>query len=106
MAEASKARQEAELGRTIYTEIIPFSEFYLAEDYHQKYYLRQERALAREFQRIYPDLEDFVNSTAVTRANGYVAGNGSLDQLQAELDNLGLSPQAKQTLLDIASRYY
>ena len=42
----------------IVTEIIPAEKFYLAEDYHQKYYLRQIQELAREFDAIYPEIDD------------------------------------------------
>jgi len=36
----SKARQEAQCNCKIYTEIVPATKFYLAEDYHEKYRLQ------------------------------------------------------------------
>jgi len=100
----SKERQEQELGRTIVTEIIPFSEFHLAEDYHQKYYLGFEPDLLREFQNIYPDIDNFIYSTAVARVNAYAGGYGDPASLERELDNLGLSEAGKTVLLEIAGK--
>jgi len=104
MADLSKEREEARLGRNIVTEISPFSGFYLAEDYHQKYYLRQYSDLVKEFSAIYPDTGDFISSTAVARVNGYVGGYGTLESLEKELDSLGLSETGKIKLLEIAGR--
>jgi len=85
----------------VHTEIIPYSEFYLAELYHQKYQLQLNRNLTREFKTIYSANEDFVNSTAAARVNGYLGGHGSLSQLQAELRDLGLSTAGADNLLHI-----
>ena len=104
MAVASKQRGEMKLGREIATEIIPFSEFYVAEGYHQKYYLSQELVLLRELQAIYPAIEDFIFSTAVARVNGYVGGYGTLETLKEELSSLGLSEAGENRLLEIADR--
>jgi peptide-methionine (S)-S-oxide reductase len=100
LAEESRDRLQAELGKEVYTEILPYSEFYLAEGYHQKYQLRRDRDLLAEFRAIYPDEADFINSTAVARVNGYLGGNGSLAELEAIVEDLGLSPEARQKLLD------
>ena len=100
LAEESRDRREAELGKPVYTEIVPYAEFYLAEGYHQKYQLRHDRDLMAEFRAIYPDEADFINSTAAARVNGYVAGNGTLEELQAIVKDLGLSTEAQQRLLD------
>lgn len=91
---ASKARAEKRMGKAIRTEIARIDRFWWAEDYHQKYYLRQDREIAGEFLAIYPSLEDFVDSTAVTRANAYVGGHGPAD----DLDRLGLSADAAARL--------
>ena len=104
LAVASKQRGEMKLGREIATETIPFSEFYVAEDYHQKYYLRQESELMKELSAIYPAIEDFIFSTAVTRVNGYVGGYGTLETFKEELSRLGLSEAGENRLLEIACR--
>ena len=100
----SKEREESRLGRSIVTEIIPFSEFYLAEDYHQKYYLRQEADLLKELRAIYPKIENFISSTAVARVNGYVGGYGTPETFEKELNSLGLSEAGQKRLLEITGR--
>jgi peptide-methionine (S)-S-oxide reductase len=104
LAVESKARQESEKQSEIYTEIVPYSEFYLAEDYHQKYCLSQEYALMKELTEIYPDMESFVNSTAVARLNGYACGYGSSENLQEDIDNLGLSEAGAARILELAEK--
>jgi peptide-methionine (S)-S-oxide reductase len=95
---ASKARLEEKLGKPVKTAILPLVKFYLAEDYHQKYELRCNADMAREFKAIFADEKDFVNSTAAARVNGYLAGRGTKEQLKKELDLLGLSADGKKRL--------
>ena len=103
LAEASLDREAASLGNPIYTEIEPFAQFYLAETYHQKYRLQQDPALAREFRALYPQDEEFINSTATARVNGYLGGYGTLAALEADLEELGLSKETRQKLLELLS---
>lgn len=95
---ASKAKQEEKLGKPVKTAILPLGTFYVAEDYHQKYDLRCAADVIKEFKAIFTDEKDFLNSTAAARVNGYVAGRGTKEQLQKEIDLLGLSADGKKRL--------
>lgn len=98
---ATRDREAAKRNRNIATEILPAGTFYRAEAYHQKYRLRQDSALMKEFTAIYPADRDFVDSTAAARVNGYLDGYGTAESLEQEQDSLGLSPEAKRKLIDI-----
>ena len=100
-AAESKSRLEKRLGQSVRTPILPLGKFTLAEDYHQKYYLRNSPIMS-EFEAIYPDAKAFADSTAAARANGFLAGDGEPDFAKAEVEKLGLSSQAKTALLRAA----
>lgn len=84
------------------TQILPAAEFYLAEDYHQKYALQANRRLFQEFEAMYPDFWDIVDSPAASRTNAYLYGFGTGEQVAQEIDSLGLSEEGKQVLLRAA----
>ena len=94
----SKAAVEQKISHAVKTEVVPVRSFTMAEGYHQKYVLKSHQALRREMMRIYPTPQDFVDSTAVTRLNGYAGGNGTDDQLSREIGILGLSAEGKKRL--------
>jgi peptide-methionine (S)-S-oxide reductase len=104
LALESKQREEANKSKKMYTEIIPFTAFYLAEDYHQKYYLRMYTEIATEYKRIYPDLNNLINSTAVTRVNGYLGGYGTIEDLERNLSSLGLSASSTKLLFEYSKK--
>jgi peptide-methionine (S)-S-oxide reductase len=105
LAEASRARIAKERGSPVATEIVPYTGFTLAENYHQKHSLKQFPEFEEELARIYPRPADFVASTAVARVNGYLGGEGSYEALLREKDSLGLSPARTEELLRIAQRH-
>jgi len=98
-AEESKERLSSGKKREIVTDIIPFTKFYLAEDYHQKHMLRGNPALMKEFDALFADVEELIASTAAARVNGYLGGNGTCDQLKSEIKSLGLSEAGSTVLL-------
>jgi peptide-methionine (S)-S-oxide reductase len=103
LAIETRDREAARRGAKIHTEILPYSRFHLAEAYHQKYRLQQEKKVMREFTLIYPDPLRFVYSTAAARVNGYVSGYGTRESLERELGTLGLSSEAERTLVKLVS---
>jgi peptide-methionine (S)-S-oxide reductase len=101
LATEGRDREAARRQTPVVTAVLPLSRFYLAEDYHQKFKLRQEPELLREFQSLYPNAQDLVASTAVARVNGYLGGHGTDAQLQQELPCLGLSRRSGNLLLEL-----
>ena len=101
LADESREREASKRKEEIQTKILPLTAFYRAEDYHQKYRLRRERNLLREFERIYPAGGDLVDSTAAARVNGYLGGHGTSADLKTDLKRLGLSAEGSRYLLRI-----
>ena len=104
LAIETKNSEEAKHKGKIYTKIVQASAFYTAEGYHHKYLLRQRPALMKEFNAIYPATEDFVNSTAAARINGYIGGYGTSAALEKEINSLGLSLAGEEKLREIVRR--
>jgi peptide-methionine (S)-S-oxide reductase len=100
LAIETRDREAAKMQAAIYTEIVPFSEFYMAEAYHQKYLLKREPSLIKEFELMYPLSSELINSTAAARVNGYLGGYGTYNDLQIEIHDLGLSRSASTELLN------
>jgi methionine-S-sulfoxide reductase len=104
LAEESRERVASDLRGAVFTEIVPYTGFTLAEDYHQKHSLQHYPEFVQELRRVYPSNREFVDSTAAARLNGYLGGEGSYEALAQELERLGLSPARKETLGEMVRR--
>ncbi|MGB2692133.1 MAG: peptide-methionine (S)-S-oxide reductase MsrA [Thermodesulfobacteriota bacterium] len=104
VARETRDRIESNLGEKVNTELIPFTKFYMAEMYHQKYHLQGYEELMNEYRAMYPSLGDIVNSTSAARVNGYIGGYGNISQLEKEFPLLGLSEDKKVLLKEIIER--
>lgn len=99
---ADAAQERIARDRGISAPIITGAKFYLAEDYHQKYYLRHDTVLMNELAGY--SSQQLVDSTVAARLNGYVAGKGTLAQLREDLPRLGLSPTGNAHLEDLVGQ--
>ncbi|XKE59830.1 peptide-methionine (S)-S-oxide reductase [Sutcliffiella horikoshii] len=67
------------------TEIAPLDQFTLAEDRHQKYYLKRYSSATQKLREHFPTEESFTDSTLVARLNSFVKGFGTLATLKEEI---------------------
>jgi len=95
----SSEQLEKESGENIYTEIAPLREFYRAEDYHQKYALRQRYRVMNVLSPHFSDTEEFTDSPLTARLNAYVAGHIDADFLRSEMKRLGVEEELAQAVL-------
>ncbi len=80
-------------------ELHPFGEFVLTGRHHQKYHLGNHEEISKGYRELYPNLDDFINSTAAMRINGFLAGFGTLESSE-ELEGLGLTERGRQEVYD------
>ncbi len=97
LAQSSKEKLEKEKV-AVATAIVPLTQFTWAEDYHQKYTLRANKAFMNELKRYYSSERDLENSTAAARLNGYLAGDGKASLFEKEIGKLGLSAEYQKLL--------
>jgi peptide-methionine (S)-S-oxide reductase len=84
--------------RKVNTTIKPLSFFTLAENYHQKYYLRQRSSLMRDLLQAYPTESEFINATLTARMNAVAAGFMDDNLLNELLASPVLSEDTKHRL--------
>jgi len=91
LAEKAIKKAQSTLKARVVTEVIPYAGFTRAENYHQKYFLRNQPELEKRFEAIYPDPGNLTDSTAAARVNSYLGGYGSREQFEREAPGLGLN---------------
>jgi len=100
-AEASKAEYDKAHRTPASTVIRPASDFYLAEGYHQKFYLRQHSDIVKDLKLSDTEL---THSAAATRLNSYVSGFGSSEQLAKEIGDFKLSAPVQEKVKAIVNK--
>ena len=94
IAEESKMEeQKRRAPEVITTEIAPKTNFYAAEDYHQKYRLQGHRDLSETLRL---DSELLKTSYVATKLNGYLVGVGGVEHFKRDVDTMGLTPTQKE----------
>jgi len=99
----SRKRIASAVDRPLITEVLPFTGFTRAEDYHQKYRLRRDPVLMKAFRELFPEERSFIDSTAAARVNGFLAGFGNPADYRVETPLWGLSGEAWNLLRRIAA---
>ncbi len=90
IAEASAQKVSKKKRRPVTTELKKLERFYFAEDYHQKYSLRRNRALYENIRTMFDSERAFSESTVATKVNAYLDGHIGYSTLQKELGKIGL----------------
>lgn len=80
----------------IVTEVLQYTVFHNAENYHQKYFFRKYPSLNRELKLTDAQI---ITSPIASRLNGFCAGFGSLNQL--EENNFNLSAENTKLLQNL-----
>lgn len=98
LAEGSLMAAQKSQKEKITTKILPMTEFYRAEDYHQKYMLGMDDRLMQVLSTLNLDPDQFTDSTVAARLNGFAGGHGTPESLLKQLEPLDLSTDFIDTL--------
>lgn len=77
--------------------------YYNLFSYHQKYRLQQHKDLCKDLGLITQD--DLVKSHVAARLNGYVVGQGGIEQFDAEASKLRLDEAAIKYVRQLVIKY-
>ncbi len=98
-----REEMELQLGEPIETEISSYSQFTLAEERHQKYYLKRYPKALEQTAELYPDPAFLTDSTFAARLNGFVKGFGTKAGVLEEIGQWSIGENEKTYLIDLFS---
>lgn len=94
-----KRTRESHKGETL-TLIAPYEGLHLAEDHHQKYYLKRYPDAYGKLNILYPNHNDLVNSTLAARLNGLAKGYTNLERITNEIPQWPMSITNQKMMID------
>lgn len=86
------------------TEIIPYSNFHLAEDNHQKYALKRYPDAIEKLGELYTSHEELVNSTLAARLNGLAKGFTNMERIVNEIYQWPAGLDHREKIVDVIRR--
>ncbi|GGG66928.1 peptide-methionine (S)-S-oxide reductase MsrA [Paenibacillus radicis (ex Gao et al. 2016)] len=86
------------------TRITRYTEFYPAEERHQKYYLQRYPDAIEKLSALYPDKQELFRSTLAARLNGLAKGYTSMERIRSELEDWNIGPDERKELLELLRR--
>ncbi|XP_042882036.1 peptide methionine sulfoxide reductase-like [Penaeus japonicus] len=89
LAEETMKEEQKNHGTPITTAIAPMKQFYVAEDYHQKYMLQRHAPVINALD-IDPG-DELISCHVAARINGYLGGYGSVAMFEKECSRWGIS---------------
>ena len=94
IARASAASWGKAKDSEVQTPMRPATRFWIAEDYHQKYYLRSRGQLLKALVGANATEDEIRESTIAARANGWITGHGKAAEIAREAEVLGIDAKA------------
>lgn len=95
-----KEEMERRLGEDIETEIAPYRNFTLAEERHQKYYLKRYPRILEQLAPNYTGAQGLQNSIFAARLNGFAKGFGNREKLKEEIMDWNISEESRHALVE------
>lgn len=86
------------------TEIVPNKPFYVAEDKHQKYYLKRHPSAIEKLGALYPSHGELVGSTLAARLNGLAKGYTNLERILNEISEWPIDSGKQKEMTDLVKQ--
>jgi len=92
-------------GKRVWTKILPLTDFTLAEDYHQKYYLRKLEGVHKLLN--IKSEKELVHSPVATKLNAYLHGHGQFTDIETYVKSIpGLEQNTRDIFLSAIARHH